>query len=200
MWVVIFLVRTWGTFWYQNNSDLLIRFWIFNTTHFSEWGNACNLCYATSSTNYDVAIDVTCLALWRWINFFLSVSPDDYRSCRLIQVFSHKYAFVFLYIIVIRLEAWLTNWLTVNLLKKYKIKRKFTFFSKYQICFMSWVENIEIFILAAHSWKFWCFQHNRWNIFGIHLKKVNILYLFKKNSQCLSRYRSKVYLLYISNL
>ena len=23
VWVVIFLVRTWGTFWYQNNSDLL---------------------------------------------------------------------------------------------------------------------------------------------------------------------------------
>ena len=23
VWIVIFLVRTWGTFWYQNNSDLL---------------------------------------------------------------------------------------------------------------------------------------------------------------------------------
>ena len=67
--------------------------------------------------------------------------------------------------------------LTEILLKKYKIKRKFTFFSKYQIYFISWVENIEIFIRAAQSWKFWCFQHTRWNIFGIHLKKVNILYL-----------------------
>ena len=62
--------------------------------------------------------------------------------------------------------------------KKYKIKRKFTFFSKYQIYFISWVENIEIFIRAAHSWKFLCFQHTRWNIFGIHLKKVNILYVY----------------------
>ena len=123
MWVVIFLVRTWRTFWYQNNSDLL-KFWIFNTSRFSDWGNACNLCYATSSTNYDVAYDVTCLALWRWIYIFLSVSSDDYRSCRLI------YSFFFFYITVIRLEAWLTKsiWLTVNLQKKFKIKRKFTFF------------------------------------------------------------------------
>ena len=175
MWVVIFLIRTWGTFWYQNNSDLL-KFFDFEFS--TPLGNACNLCYATSSTNYDIAYEVTCLAPWRWINFFLSVSSDDYRSCRLIQVFCHKYSVVFFYIIVIRLEAWLTNWLTVNLLKKYKIKRKFTFFSKYQIYFISWVENIQIFIRAAHSWKYWCFQHTRWNIFGIHLKKVNILYLF----------------------
>ena len=48
---------------------------------------------------------------------------------------------------------------------------------KYQIYVISWVENIEIFTRAAHSWKFWCFQHTPWNIFGIHLKKVNILYL-----------------------
>ena len=68
-WAVIFLVRTWGRFWYQNNSDLLnfFRFWIFNTSRFIEWGNACNLCYATSSTNYDVAYDITCLAFWHLI-------------------------------------------------------------------------------------------------------------------------------------
>ena len=155
----------------------IFRFCIFNTSCFSEWGNACNLCYATSSTNYDVAYVVTCCALWRCTNFFLSVSPDDYRSYRLVQVFCHKYSFVFFYIFVSRLEAWLTHWIIVNLLKKYKIKRKFTYFSKYPIYFISWVENIEIFIHAAHSWKFWCFQHTRWNIFGIHLKKVNILYL-----------------------
>ena len=59
--------------------------------------------------------------------------------------------------------------------KKYKIKENLIFFSKYQIYVISWVENIEIFTPAAHSWKFWCFQHTRWNI---HLKKVNILYLF----------------------
>ena len=105
----------------------MFRFWIFNTSRFREWGNACNLCYATSSTNNDVACDVTCVALWRWIHFFLSVRPDDYRSCRLIQVFCLKYCFVFFYIIVIRLEAWLTNWLTVNLLKKYKTKKQCTF-------------------------------------------------------------------------
>ena len=29
-----------------------------------------------------------------------------------------------------------------------------------------------------HSWKCWYFQHIRLNIFGIHLKKVNILYIF----------------------
>ena len=28
-----------------------------------------------------------------------------------------------------------------------------------------------------HLWKFWCFQHTRWNILGIHLKKVNTLYV-----------------------
>ena len=197
MLVVIFLVRTWGTFWYQNNLDFaeIFRFWIFNTSRFIEWGNACNLCYATSSTNYDVAYDVTCLVFLRWIHFFLSVSPDDYRSCRLIQVFCHKYSFVFFYIIVIQLEARLTNWLTVNLLNKYKIKRKFTFFSKYQIYFISWVENIEIFIRAEHSWKFWCFQHTRWNIFGTHLKKVNILYVLYIYNECFIKCYFKHHLL-----
>ena len=63
--------------------------------------------------------------------------------------------------------------------QKYKTKRIFFFFGKYQIYFISWVENIRIFTTrAVHSWKFWCFQHTPWNIFGIHLKKVNILYIF----------------------
>ena len=66
--------------------------------------------------------------------------------------------------------------------KKYKIERKFTFFGKYQTYFISWVENIRNFTCAAHSWKFWCFQHTRWNIFGIPLKKVNILYLSHDNA------------------
>ena len=101
VWVVIFLVRTWGKFWYQNNSDLLNFFdFEFSTPPASVSEAMCSLCYATSSTNYDVAYDVTCLALWRWINFFSSVSPNDYR---LIEVFCHKYSFVFFYIIVIRL-------------------------------------------------------------------------------------------------
>ena len=41
--------------------------------------------------------------------YTISVSPDDYRSCRLIEIFCHKYSFVFFYIIVIQLKAWLTN-------------------------------------------------------------------------------------------
>ena len=185
MLVVIFLFRTWGTFWYQNNSDLLKFFYFeFSTPPASvseamHDGNACNLYYATSSTNYDVAYDAICLALWRWINFFLSVSPDDYRSCRLIQVFCHKKSFVFFYIIVIRLEAWLKNWLTINLLKKYKIKSNFTF--------VRWIPNIfhlvglkhrnfhscwalmKILMFSTHSMEFVCAC--------IHLKKVNILYV-----------------------
>ena len=44
--VGIFLVKTWGTFWYQNNSGLLIFFSILHFQH--QWGNACNLCYVTS--------------------------------------------------------------------------------------------------------------------------------------------------------
>ena len=44
----------------------IFRFCIFSTSHFSEWGNAFNLCYVTSSNIFEV----TCLALWRWINFF----------------------------------------------------------------------------------------------------------------------------------
>ena len=104
---------------------IFFRIWIFNTSR--SVSEACKLCYATSPTNYDVAYDVTCLALWHWINLFLSVCPDDYRSCRLIQLFCHKYSFVFLYIIVIRLEAWLTNLSTVNLLKSIKEKENLLF-------------------------------------------------------------------------
>ena len=103
------------------------------------------------------------------------------RSCRLIQVLCHKYSFLFFHNNLIRLEVWLTNCLTnCKSSKKYKIKRKVTFFSKYLIYFISWVENIEIFIRAAHLWKFWCFQHTRWNIFGIHLKKqISSIYHMK---------------------
>ena len=159
MWVVIFLVRIWGSFWHQNNSDLLIffLFWIFNTSRFSEWGNA------TQRHQQIITSLMTSLVspLWRWI--FLSVSPDDYRSCRLIQVFCLKYSFVFFYIIVFLLEAWLTNWLTVNLLKKYKIKRKFTFFSKNHIYItsrelktskFSCCALMKILMFSTHSMKY----------------------------------------------
>ena len=47
----------------------------------------------------------------------------------LIKVFCHKYSFAFFYFIVIRLEAWLTNCLTVNFLKS--IKNTFLVNTKY---------------------------------------------------------------------
>ena len=70
---------------------------------------------------------------------------------------------------------------------EYKIKRKFTFFGKYmyQIYFISCGENISIFTLATHSWNILIFFHRtRWNtcIFGIHLKKVNILHILYMKS------------------
>ena len=55
---------------------------------------------------------------------------------------------------------------------RYKIKRKWI-----PIIF-HWVFWKHQNFHAKHSWKFWCFQHTRWNIFGIHLNKVNILYVF----------------------
>ena len=131
MWVVIFLEHEEHFCTKIIRIAEIFRFWIFNTSRFSEWGNACKLCYATSSKIYDVAYYVTCLTLWRWITFFLSGSPDDYRSCRLIQVFCHKYSFVFSYIILIRLEV--NKWLTVNLLKS---------INKKKIYFFRWIPNI----------------------------------------------------------
>ena len=82
-------------------------------------------------------------------------------------------------------SAWsMVNWLTRKSSNKYKIKRKYTFFfSKYQI-YVSWVENVEIFTRAVHSCHFWCFQHTRWNIFRIYLKKVNILYKLYIDTHC----------------
>ena len=56
--------------------------------------------------------------------------------------------------------------------KKSKIKSKFTFFCKYQISFISSDEN-RIRTSA---------QHNRWNVLGIYLKKVNILYVLTRLS------------------
>ena len=62
---------------------------------------------------------------------------------------------------------------------EYKIKRKFTFSVKYQIYFILCGENNSILTRATHSWKILIFHRTRWNIFGIHLKKVNILYILK---------------------
>ena len=107
VWVVIFLVRTWGTFWYQTNSDLL-KFFDFE---FSK--PPASVSEAMHVTMLRKVINKWWRRLWRHLSrtltlnyFFLSVIPDDYRSCRLIQVFCHKYSFVFFYIIMIRLEAW----------------------------------------------------------------------------------------------
>ena len=57
-------------------------------------------------------------------------------------------------------------------------KENLLIFGKDQIYFISCVENINNFTRATHSWNYWYFQHMRWNIFGSHLKKVNILYVF----------------------
>ena len=52
--------------------------------------------------------------------------------------------------------------------------RKFTFFGKYKKYFISCWKKISNFTLAVHLFNLWHFQHIRWNIFGFHLKKVNI--------------------------
>ena len=47
VWVVIFLVRTWGTFWYQNNSDLLKFFDFEFSTPPASVNEAMHVTYAT---------------------------------------------------------------------------------------------------------------------------------------------------------
>ena len=67
----------------------------------------------------------------------------------------------------------------------------------YKIYFISCGENISIFTRATHSWKYWFFHRTRWNIFGIHLHKVNILYLFHgcENTSRISRVKLSPFLL-----
>ena len=109
--------------------------------------------------------------LWRHLyhtltlnKFLLSVSPHDYG---LIQIYCHKYSFVLLLWFGLKYGKLINQ----KSSKKYEIKENLLFFSKYQLYVISWVENIGIFTRATLSWKFWCFQHTWWNIFGIHLKK-----------------------------
>ena len=110
MWVGIFLVRTRGTFWYQNYSDLLKFFDFAFSTPPATVSEAMYVTYATQRHQQMMSSLMTShVAHFDAKYFFLSVSPDDYRSCRLVQVFCHKYSFVFFYIFVTRLEAWLTN-------------------------------------------------------------------------------------------
>ena len=66
--------------------------------------------------------------------------------------------------------------LSAIILKSIKYKENLLFFGKYQKYFISCIENISNFTRATHSWKCWYFQHIRWIIFGIHLRKVNNLF------------------------
>ena len=60
-----------------------------------------------------------------------------------------------------------------------KSKKKIYFiFDKYKKNIPSRIENISNSTRATQSWNNWYFQHIRWHIFGIHLKKVNILCFF----------------------
>ena len=69
----------------------------------------------------------------KWRRFGRPLTPGYFFLLyRLIHIFCHKYSFVLFYIIVIRLEAWLLNYLKSS--KMYKIKRKkilFTVNTKY---------------------------------------------------------------------
>ena len=55
-----------------------------------------------------------------------------------------------------------------------KIKIKFTFF-------LVNTKNISSHVLKISA-NYWYYQYIRWNIFGIHLKKVNILYILSVNT------------------
>ena len=78
-------------------------------------------------------------------------------------------------------DKWLRKKLIFPLYGKNKKQITF-FFGKYQKHFISCVENISNFTRATHSWNYWYFQHIGWNIFGIHLKKVNILFICLRKS------------------
>ena len=68
-----------------------------------------------------------------------------------------------------------------------KIKRKFTFFTANTKYISSCALKISAFSLVLRTReKYWFFHHTRWNIFGIHLKKVNILYVFESFLELLS--------------
>ena len=83
----------------------------------------------------------------------------------------------------------------ILLQKKTNKKKIYFFFGKHQKYFISYVENIRKFTRATHSWIDWYFYHIRWNIFGIHLKKVNILYLSYDVAfiQWITSYHKKTY-------
>ena len=102
---------------------------------------------------------------------------------------------------MIRLEAWLTNWLTENLLKEYKIKRNFTYFSKYQINFhlVSWKHQnfhsccalMKILMFSTHSMKYIWYspQKSKYPLFNMSCVVIiliicwNIFLMLYKTSQ-----------------
>ena len=63
MWVVIFLVRTGGTFWYQNNSDLLKFFDFEFSTLPASVSEAMHLTYATQRHQQIMTLLMTSLVL-----------------------------------------------------------------------------------------------------------------------------------------
>ena len=116
------------------------------------------------------------------------------------HVVCHKYSFVFFYIIMIRLEAWLTNWLTVNLLKKYKIKRKFTSLKWLPNIFhlVSWNHRnfhsccalMKILMFSTHSMKYIWYSPQKskyplfilWSLFSYHVENMATLPNTRKTS------------------
>ena len=85
-----------------NNSDLLKFFDFEFSTPPASVSEAMRVTYATQHHQQIMTSLITSL-----VSHFDAEknSSDDYRSCRLIQVFCHKYSFVFFYIIVILLEV-----------------------------------------------------------------------------------------------
>ena len=76
MWVVIILVRTRGTFWYQNNSDLLKFFDFELSTPPASVSEAMNVTYATPRHQQIMTSLMTSLVShFDDEKIFLSVSP-----------------------------------------------------------------------------------------------------------------------------
>ena len=65
--------------------------------------------------------------------------------------------------------------------------RTVRFYYASRSCFGGIKKKIYFFSVNTHSWNYWYFQHIRWNIFGIHLKKVNILYIFVQSFMKISQ-------------
>ena len=74
VWVVVFLVRTWETFWYQNNSDLLKFFDFEFSTPPASVSEAMHVTYATQRHQQIMTSIMTSLVSHfdaEWISFYL---------------------------------------------------------------------------------------------------------------------------------